>query len=137
MITAIMYEDLCEDAKAIRQQVFVEEQGFQNEFDEIDARARHVVLYEDGRPAATGRWYVEGEQVVIGRVAVLPAFRRLHLGAQVVCRLEEDAAAAGYTVITLSAQCRVQGFYEKQGYQAVGEIYMDEFCPHIRMEKSF
>lgn len=136
MITATMYDALCEDAKAIRQQVFVEEQGFQNEFDEIDARARHVVLYEDGRPAATGRWYVEGDEVVIGRVAVLPAYRRGHLGARVLRRLEEDAAAAGYTAVTLSAQCRVQGFYEKQGYRAVGETYPDEFCPHIRMEKS-
>lgn len=27
------------------------------------------------------------------------------------------------------------GFYEKNGFQAYGEEYLDEFCPHIHMEK--
>ena len=33
------------DARLIRQQVFVEEQGFVNEFDDIDAKAYHAVIY--------------------------------------------------------------------------------------------
>ena len=48
---------LCEDAARIRKEVFVEEQGFQKEFDEIDPIALHVVLYRDGEPAATGRLF--------------------------------------------------------------------------------
>lgn len=136
MITSTIENTLTDDAKTIRRLVFIEEQGFQNEFDDIDNAARHIVLYENDRPAATGRWYVKDGAAVIGRVAVLPEFRHMHLGAEVLRRLEEDAAAAGYHTIALSAQCRVRGFYEKQGYRAVGEPYLDEFCEHIRMEKT-
>ena len=35
------------EAKQIRQTVFVEEQGFHNEFDAMDAEAWHVVLWKD------------------------------------------------------------------------------------------
>lgn len=38
-------------------------------------------------------------------------------------------------IIELSAQVRVQPFYAKAGFQAIGETYMDEHCPHIHMEK--
>ena len=36
------------DAKAIRIEVFVDEQGFHEEFDGRDDRAYHAVLYRDG-----------------------------------------------------------------------------------------
>ena len=35
------------DAKIVRQRVFVEEQGFENEFDEIDDFAYHLVVYQN------------------------------------------------------------------------------------------
>jgi predicted GNAT family N-acyltransferase len=30
---------------------------------------------------------------------------------------------------------QAEGFYLKQGYVPAGEIYLDEACPHIHMEK--
>ena len=49
------------DAKAIRQSVFVEEQGFEYEFDDIDETALHLVLYdENDNPCATGRLFFDG-----------------------------------------------------------------------------
>lgn len=38
---AIRYDYLSDDAKFIRQEVFMKEQGFQNEFDETDDGAMH------------------------------------------------------------------------------------------------
>ena len=38
------------DARLIRQQVFVEEQGFVNEFDDIDHEAYHCLLYTSPSP---------------------------------------------------------------------------------------
>ena len=35
------------DARVIRQSVFVEEQGFEYEFDDIDETALHLVLYDE------------------------------------------------------------------------------------------
>lgn len=130
-----LYHTLPEDAKAIRQRVFVEEQQFHNEFDEIDDRATHLVLYDGEQAVATGRMYEEDGVAILGRIAVLPAYRGQHLGAEVIRLLEQEAVSAGFHKAALSAQCRAQGFYEKLGYRPMGEIYFDEYCEHIHMEK--
>lgn len=59
MLTYKIYNSLPEEARRIRQEVFVEEQGFQNEFDERDIEATHIVVYDDGKPVATCRFYLQ------------------------------------------------------------------------------
>lgn len=137
-ITHQFSNTLPEDAKYVREEVFVKEQGFHNEFDDIDSRAIHLVLYVGGKTAATARMFLEKEGAdafTVGRVAVLPQYRGLHLGNELLRCLEEKARELGIPKIALSAQCRVRPFYEKYGYTAMGEAYMDEHCPHIHMEK--
>ena len=52
----VIYESIPKQAKEIRQKVFVDEQGFQNEFDDIDEAATHIVMFdEDKIPIATCR----------------------------------------------------------------------------------
>lgn len=97
-----IYNYLCEDAKVIREKVFVVEQG----------------------------------SFVVGRIAVLQEYRRRHLGEQIMQALEMEAVKAGGINISLSAQCRASGFYRTLGYVECGEPYLDEFCPHILMEKA-
>lgn len=136
-LTYEFYEGLPAEARAIRQEVFVEEQGFENEFDEWDEQVPELVLFVDGEPAGTGR-ILPGEETGVymaGRIAVRKAYRGLHLGSRILALLEERARAMGGDRMQLSAQCQARGFYEKQGYQASGEIYMDEHCPHVHMEK--
>lgn len=126
------------EACRIRQAVFVDEQGFHNEFDEIDPEAWHVVLWEDGAALATGRVFPKQDSDgvwTIGRVAVLKPYRGKGLGALVVQKLEQVAAQHGAKAFILSAQVRAQGFYEAIGYHAKGETYLDEYCPHVTMTK--
>lgn len=130
------FDALNADIRFVRETVFVQEQGFENEFDETDAQATHLLFRLNGSPAGCLRYYTEdGKEYHIGRVAVLPEYRKAHLGTQMMRAAEEQISALGAEKIVLSAQCRVAPFYEKNGYSAVGEIYYDEFCPHIRMEK--
>ncbi|OOM80568.1 GNAT family N-acetyltransferase [Clostridium sp. BL-8] len=136
-ITVKHYNSLCEEAKYIRTEVFMKEQGFKNEFDGWDNKVSHVVLFMDGKAAGTGR-LLPGEKksiFVIGRVAVLKKYRKLHLGSAIINELEKLAKTSGGLSIELSAQCTAQGFYENLGYVASGEPYLDEFCEHIHMEK--
>ena len=129
--------DQLPDAARIRREVFVQEQGFEHEFDEIDSSAIHVVAYVDGEPAATGRTYRgEDSGFVIGRIAVRRAYRGCGWGMRVVEKLEELALQQGGRRAELLAQVRAQGFYEKLGYAAVGGVVYDEFCPHVRMTKA-
>ena len=139
MITNKFYDRLCEPAKSIREQVFIKEQGFQNELDEFDDTAIHLVLYQNESAVATGRLIEKAEKdgtFIIGRVAVLPQYRELHLGSDLLKLLEGKAKSLNAKKIEISAQCRAQKFYEKNGYRASGEIFLEESCEHIHMEKS-
>lgn len=130
--------DRAPEAARLREQVFLQEQGFSTEFDEIDPTAWHLTLLRQGQAMAVGRLYpTPGQPEVfhIGRVAVRQDCRGQGLGQKVVLALEEKARQLGGQAIQLSAQCHVQGFYEKLGYTAYGDIYLDEHCPHIDMKK--
>jgi predicted GNAT family N-acyltransferase len=136
MVTFKYYDYLCREAHDIRIEVFVEEQGFRNEIDDNDDRAIHVVLFENGVPAATGRLFAKNKDTyIIGRVAVRKQYRNSGLGKKVVGRLEDRARELGGRCVELSSQCRVRNFYEKMGYFATGETYLNEFCEHIHMRK--
>lgn len=111
-IKARFYDELCGDAMYIRKAVFMQEQGFHNEFDETDKISTHVVLYNtDGKPVATGRLFPDSDKpnsYIIGRVAVLKEFRRNSLGSEVIKALESKAAKKMPTAFhfQLNAECR-------------------------------
>ncbi len=129
--------DKLEDAKAIRHTVFVEEQGFQDEFDEIDPIAHHLVVYSENTPVATGRVFLgtKGEYI-IGRIAVIRPYRGEGFGRIVMENLENQARVLGAQSVTLAAQTQARGFYESLGYEVDGEVFLEEHCPHISMKKS-
>ena len=131
------YSTLPEESKKLRAKVFLDEQGFSAEFDEIDDIAVHMVLYIDNKAAAVCRvFYDENKQsYMIGRVAVEKEYRSQHLGAKIMQTAESYIKQVGGTSAKLSAQCRMSGFYKKLGYNPIGEEYLDEFCPHIMMFK--
>ena len=128
---------LPQESKYVREQVFVIEQGFKNEFDDKDAISIHTVFYDNDSPIATGRSYetkVPGEYI-IGRVAVLKEYRGLGLGKDIIESLEKALAEKHPKKITIIAQLHAQGFYEKCGYVATNEQALDENRPHIIMVK--
>ncbi len=132
------YDYLPKEAVQIRTKVFVEEQGFKEEFDGTDKTAIHLLLFNNSRAVATARMFTEngGKSYHIGRVAVLKEYRREHLGSIIMNSLCERAKELGAEKCELSAQCRIKDFYKSLGFHEVGEVYLDEYCPHIYMEKA-
>ena len=137
MITK-QYSYLPEEAKTIRLSVFIAEQGFDVEFDDKDDKAVHFVMYDDIVPVATCRIFYDNERkaYIIGRVAVVKQYRSKHLGSMIMVEAENYIKSIGGKNIGVSAQCRVSDFYKKLGYTEEGEMYYDEFCPHIFMRKT-
>ena len=132
-----VYHTLPGDAVLIREEVFMKEQGFQNEFDETDQTASHIVLYIENIPAAACRFFPgqpQGEYVV-GRIAVRKEYRGHSLGSRVLAAAESEIRMLGGRRVILHAQQQARPFYEKQGYSAYGEPDFDEDCPHIWMKK--
>ncbi len=129
----------------VRRAVFIEEQGVppDEEYDEHDgdpARATstvHVLGRLDGRPVATGRLLLDappGENVHIGRVAVLRELRWRGHGVAVMEALQAEARRRGLPGITLAAQTHAIPFYERLGYVARGDVFLDAGIDHRWMD---
>lgn len=111
------------------------------EFDEHDRPdAKYIVLLDDAFPVATCRLYeISGEalsSVMLGRVVVLPEYRKKGLGGMAVTEAENWAHEMGYQKSVLESRDVAVGFYEKLGYEIcdVQIIHGDTFdC--VRMEK--
>ena len=78
---------------------------------------------------------IEVEITVSDIFAVMKEYRGQSLGSEVIAILEEKALESGAHHIELSAQIQAKDFYKKLGYTEIGEIYKEEFCPHIKMFK--
>jgi len=134
------YCTLPKEAAEIRRAVFMQEQGFREEFDEVDAVASHIVLYdEESRAVAVCRYFrdAEKESYVVGRIAVIKQMRGKHFGALLLEEAERQIKGRGEKRLMLAAQVQARRFYEKQGYFAVGSVFYEECCPHIWMEKEW
>jgi predicted GNAT family N-acyltransferase len=133
-----IYSTLPPQGRWIREEVFVREQGFREEFDSIDSFATHILVLADDSPAGICRvfWDEDRQQFLLGRVAVLSRFRRQGLGEALVTAAEQQVRRMGGASLHLHAQCRITGFYEAVGYTPYGEIEDDQGCPHIWMQKS-
>lgn len=133
----IVNDEQLQKAYAIRRKVFIEEQNVPEEL-ELDAYDRqeatkHVLMIDESKKAIF-RPYENGI-LKIERVAVLQTERGTGIGKLLMERIETEAKGAKYSKLKLSAQLHAQKFYEKLGYQAQGEIYLDAGIEHIDMMK--
>ncbi len=135
-MTVKVYDKLPEEAKAIRIEVFVDEQGFTEEFDSADFTAIHLVGFIDDKAVATSRIIKNSDtDYMIGRIAVLKSHRKSGLGAKIVYSAENVIKERGGSIALIHAQMQAVPFYEKIGYTLTGETDVEEGCPHAMMSK--
>ena len=127
------------EARAIRDLVFVQEQGvpLALEWDEFDAVCWHAIAYDSKqRVCGTGRLLPAQQGVSsIGRMAVLPEYRGQGIGASLLIALLERAQQRHDHAVVLHAQTHALGFYEKFGFIKEGEQYLEAGIPHYSMRK--
>ncbi len=145
VISEVKNEGELMQALAIREIVFIEEQSVPEhlERDEDDARAFHVLAMAGGHAIGTGRLVElkdapEGETGKwgrVGRMAVLQAHRKQHVGSQLLQKLEGEAKARKLAGIMLHAQLSAMDFYKRHGYQPHGAVFEEAGMPHLEMKK--
>jgi predicted GNAT family N-acyltransferase len=125
-----------EQAWAIRRKVFIEEQGVPEalELDDDDARAVHVLALLSTVPVGCGRMIAHGDEVKIGRMAVLPERRGHGIGRRILETLMELGRERAFRKATLHAQLHAEGFYLKCGYVPIGEVFEEAGIAHRLME---
>ena len=123
------------DAFDIRREVFIEEQGCpeDEEFDEFDSSALHLMIYAQEEPAATGRIWHDGKGFRIGRLAVRKKFRGQKLGDLAVRLLLYKAFNSGAETVNINAQVYIMPLYEKFGFKPHGEEFLEAGRPHYAM----
>ena len=119
--------------RALREKVFIQEQNVpaELEWDGLDNSCHHALaLSSNGEAIGCGRITPDGH---IGRVAVLPDWRRKHIGTAILELLVDFARAQHYSHVELNAQVQAIPFYQQFGFEAVGEVFLDANIPHRKM----
>lgn len=106
----------------IRRKVFIQELNMEEneEFDDQDSYAIHVVVYEQGdriNPVATGRLIFDGTTCEIGHVAVLKEYRNKKYGDFAVRMLINKAFTSGIHEVTIKTPNNLIEFYHRIGFK--------------------
>jgi predicted GNAT family N-acyltransferase len=122
--------------RAIRQQVFIDEQGIppELEWDGRDTACIHVLAFTpEGEVVGTGRLDVDGR---IGRMAVLARWRGRGAGTAMLGELLAAARETGCRRVYLHAQENAQSLYRRAGFRVHGKPYVEAGIRHVSMEMS-
>ncbi|MBU3594722.1 GNAT family N-acetyltransferase [Polynucleobacter sp. 71A-WALBACH] len=136
MILIKSWRDAEQEAYSIRKNVFIQEQGVpeEMEIDEHDLTAQHALAYMGSQCIGTARLVtLPGNIGRIGRMAVLPDYRRQGIGMQLLSTLLELSKSLGITQLELHAQLSAIAFYEQFGFIVQGEIYQEAGIEHRDM----
>jgi predicted GNAT family N-acyltransferase len=135
IIVPIENAEQMKQAWDIRRRVFIEEQHVPEEIemDDDDAHAFHALALLDGKPVGCGRFVAHDDEVKIGRMAVLPDLRTRGIGREILLYLMRIARERGYRHAVLHAQMTAEGFYLKNGYTPVGEVFEEAGITHRKM----
>lgn len=121
--------------QTIRKQVFINEQKVPEalEWDDYDEICVHfLAVTSTKRPIACARLMPNGK---LGRFAIIASWRHKNIGRILLNFVMEYAKRKYIKTMFLDAQTQTIGFYEKCGFEAYGNQFIDAGIPHRRMKQ--
>lgn len=123
----------------LRSEVFVVEQNcVYQDIDGKDQKALHVIGIKDSTIIAYTRLFQPHDyfqNASIGRVVLRKDQRAFGYGHQLMdFSIKCINECYQQTEITISAQLYLKAFYESHGFYQIGEEYLEDGIPHIRMD---
>ena len=122
----------------LRFKVFTLEQGFKEEIeiDENDDVAVHLLVDAGTIAAGTLRLFRNGDDIMLGRMAVAREFRNTGMGRALVKQAIQEARKLGGQFLVAHAQVQALGFYDKVGFERFGDEFDEDSVPHqlVRIE---
>ena len=135
--------ELISKSQAIRNQVFVKEQGIPIELDldGLDEQSYHALVTDKNSLVATARLtIVKDKNAVMARVAVLKEYRGSGIATQLINALLSHAREINIDSIEIHAHEYLRGYYENFGFkyiknvEVVGEHQLIEM--HYKVEST-
>ena len=127
------------DSISLRDLVFVvEQQCIYLDADGRDKLAFHLMGYDHHNSLlAYCRLFAPGlvyDEASIGRVVTHPSVRRTGLGKQLMTEAIRQVRELFHTdEIRISGQLYLKKFYEAFGFEAFGEVYLEDDIEHVAM----
>ncbi len=123
----------------IRIEVFVKEQKClpSEEFDELDAQARHFLLFENEKAVATGRFRKTEKGIKVERIATLADYRGKGYAGMIIRHVIQEAKSQfpENHYFYLHSQQTVMPLYSSLGFTAYGPTFIEADIVHQAMEK--
>lgn len=125
--------ELYEIARSRTEVFLLEQRIICQDLDGVDYQSLHCFFERDGRVVAYLRAYrAEDSTVRIGRVLSIP--HGIGLGTRLMKEaLPKIRELLNGNIITLHSQKHAQGFYEKLGFSATSDAFLEEGVPHVAM----
>lgn len=129
LTTSELYEIL-----KVRSQVFVVEQNCAyQDVDGLDEQSFHLFFQSEGQIQAYLRFFEKAPGVVqMGRVLTVTHGQGLG-GELLKAGIAEIKARLNPRQIVVEAQCYATGFYERAGFVACSEEFLEDGIPHVGM----
>lgn len=123
----------------LRSDVFVVEQECVFlDLDNKDQKAIHIQGYVDDRLVAYCRLFKAGDyfdDVAVSRVVVNKEYRRHGYAHELMTKtLQIRTELWGECAVEISAQLYLQNFYERHGFERIGDVYILDGLEHIQMK---
>lgn len=131
-------DSLLDEERELRFRVLREPLGFSRSDVIVDGEddSAHIVVLEQGRVVGCVLLTpLSNDRGKLRQMAIDPSRQASGLGRALVDRLEHIAAERGLDEIVLHARESAVPFYEKLGYVAEGELFVEVTIPHRLMRK--
>lgn len=118
----------------VRKKVFMDECGYQEEFDEMDSSSYHLLFLDDETPIGTARLFFYENAWHIGRICVLPEYRKQGIATFLIKEaLYKAQELKKNSPVFLAVPVSLQTFCEKLGFSVTGQTWQDEKQQYITM----
>ncbi len=117
--------ELISKSQAIRNQVFVIEQGIPIELDldGLDEQSYHALVTDNNSLVGTARLTIVGDKnAVMARVAVLKEYRGSGIATKVINALLSHAREKNIDSIEIHAHEYLRGYYENFGFKYIKKV---------------
>ena len=126
--------DLYEILKARFNVFYLEQQIRYPDMDNVDYLATHLSLRRNGLVIAYARLFPDSEPGVLRIGRMLTTERGKGFGRLLMQQIIEETKHQQASLLRLHAQVQAVPFYQRMGFQTVGDIFYEAEIPHIFME---
>jgi predicted GNAT family N-acyltransferase len=136
VLTVPVFSALCNEGFRLRREVFIIEQKVppEEEFDADDLTASHVVAIIRGDVCGVLRVIEAENYMKIGRVVTGMPWRGMGVASAMLRHAMEEHREGRGGRFHLAAQSDKMGLYERFGFKAYGDEFLDVGIPHYNMK---